>query len=448
MVLPSSVTDREYKKFVETDGGDVAIRTVVKQASGDNTAITFGDTFAIDAFGRARVSNPQTLFDSKNIFDDDGLASNVENQPLFYDNQETSGSGTSTTYNANESSQTISVGATTAGTRVRQTKMRFNYQPGKSQLVLMTFVLGTQASGITRREGIFDDENGLFLEDDGTDYKFVTRTYTSGSAVDNEVTQTNWNLDTMDGSGTSGITLDFTKSQILFLDYEWLGVGRVRMGFVVDGKIYYAHEFLNANVLDKVYMQTPNLPLRSEITNDGTGVASSLTQICSSVISEGGSQDLGVQRYASTSGTHVDCASENTIYAIVGIRLKAEYLGATIKLLESSVLETTGSKYYEWLILLNPTVAGTFTYSDQTNSAVQTATGATANTVTGGTYITGGMGASSFRGGGFVEGEVADALRLGSLIDGTPDELVLCVRPIGGSTNIDIEGSLSWRELV
>jgi len=404
-----------------------------------------------DSFGRLRVSNPTTLFDSKQIHDDPDLASSVENQPLFYDNQETSGTGTATAFDVNNAQTTLSVSATTAGTRVRQTKMRFNYQPGKSQLVLMTFAFSSgNTSGITRREGQYDENNGLFLEDNGTNYGFVRRTYTSGAAVDNRVAQTSWNVDPMDGSGPSGITLDFTKTQILFIDYEWLGVGRVRVGFNVDGVTYVAHEFLNANSLDVVYMSHPNLPLRSEIANDGTGAASSMTQICSTIISEGGSSDLGSVRSASTDGTHVDANTENTIYAVLGIRQKSAYKSCTIKLLDFALQEHAGSSQLEWMLLINPTVADTFTYADETYSAVQIARGATANTVTGGYRLAGGFfesGGAQQGSSGSTSGVLNNAIKLGSLIDGTVDEIVLCVRPVAGSTNTDVEGSLTWREL-
>lgn len=438
---------------VYSTGGTVSVDSVgtVSEITSGTVGIQSVDSPSIDAFGRWRVSNPITLFDSKNIFDDDGLASNVENQPLFYDNQETSGSGTGTSYDVNKAAQTLSVGSTTAGTRVRQTRMRFNYQPGKSQLVLMTFNLDGTAAGITKREGIFDENNGLYLEADETTIYFVRRTKASGSVVNNRVAQVSWNLDTMDGNGASGVTLDFTKTQILFMDYEWLGVGRVRMGFVIDGNIYYAHEFLNTNVLDVVYMQTPNLPLRSEITNDGTGAADTITQICSTVISEGGSEDLGIVRYASTAGTHVATDNENELFAVLGIRLKAEYLGATIKLLNIVLQLQTANITAEWQLIFNPTVAGTFTYSDQSNSAVQIATGATANSVTGGTVIGGGFiesGGNAAGANGGVSSGIDTALRLGSLIDGTPDEIVLAVRPVGGDSAANFEGGITWRELV
>lgn len=412
--------------------------------------VELGDGPNLDAFARLRVSNPTTIFDSKNVFDDPDLAANVENKPLFYDNQETAGGGTATAYDHNEASQSLSVSLNTAGTRVRQTRMRFNYQPGKSQMVLITFNLKGGNAGNTKRVGIFDDDNGLFLELDGETVNFVRRTSTSGAAVDNEVAQSAWNLDKMDGSGKSMVTLDFTKTQILFIDYEWLGVGRVRMGFVIDGMPIYAHEFLNTNNLDIVYMQTPNLPLREEIINDGTGIADSLEAICASVISEGGSQELGVLRYASTAGTHVDANVENTIYGVLGIRLKSAYLDATIKIINAALQIHTASEKCEWMLIFNPTVAGAPVWNNAPQSAIQYAKGALAHTITNGYIMTGGYVESGGTPAGASGGEgaaIENAILLGSLIDGTPDEIWLCIMPIGGSADVDVEGGLTWREL-
>lgn len=429
---------------------DTQIQQITNLAN-NGFPMTTADTASIDAFGRWRVSMPQTLFDSKNIFDDPDLASDVENQILFYDNVQTSGSGTTTAYSNAQASQSLSVALNTAGTRIRQTKMRFNYQPGKSQLVLMTFNFNGLKANNTKREGIFDENNGIFLQSVGTVVSLVIRTKTSGSVVNNAVAQADWNLDKLDGNGTSGFNLDLTKVQILFIDYEWLGVGRVRAGFVIDGHIIYCHEFNHANNLTVVYMGTPNLPLRSEISNPGTGAADSLTQICSTVISEGGSQDLGVIRYASTAGVQTTAVTENTIYAVLGIKLKSSHIGASIKLLNASIQIQTATSRLEWILLFNPTVAGTFTYTGRPNGAVQIATGATANTVTGGYQIGGGFAESGGQQGGNSGSDskgLDNAILLGSKIDGTLDSIVLCARPIGGSTNVDVEGSFSWREIV
>lgn len=410
------------------------------------------DSPSIDAFGRWRTSHPETIFDSKNIFKDPDLPDTVENLPLYYDNQETSGSGTGTTYDNYKASQTLTVSNTTAGTRVRQTKMRFNYQSGKSALILLTFNLNGTAPNIIKRIGYFDENNGLLLETSGNTVNFIRRTNVTGTPTDNTVAQSNWNLDPMDGSGPSEITLDFTKTQIMFIDFEWLGVGRVRMGFVVDGKIYYAHEFNNTNNLDVVYMSTPNLPIRCEITNDGAGAAESITQICSTVISEGGNTDLGSIRYASTSGTHIVATSEDVAYAVLGIRLKPSYIGATIKILNAAVQIQSATDKIEWFLVGNPTVTTSLSasFQNQPYSAVQIARGTGSNVITGGIQWGGGFaesGGTQTGAAGSTASTVNNSILLGSTISGTPDEVYFCVRPIGGSTSVNVEASLIWREI-
>lgn len=415
--------------------------------------ILFADSGAIDAFGRLRVSNPSTIFDSKQIFKDPDLSNDVENFPLFFDNQEVSGTGSATSFNINTASTTLSVSNVTAGNRVRQTKMRFNYQPGKSILFMCTFHFSSApVAGITRRQGYFDDNNGIFFEDNGEDYAFVIRSNVSGSPDDMRISQSHWNLDKFDGTGHSNALLDATKTQIMVLDFEWLGAGRVRVGFVINGYIRYAHQFLHSNNLsNSVYMSLPNLPVRTQIINDGTGEASSATTICSTVMAEGGTEDLGVIRYASTEGSAVIASTENTLYAVLGIRLKSNYIGTTINLLSAAIQIQSASHQIEWVLKLNPTVAGTFNYADKLQSAIQVAKGATANTVTGGYDITGGFaesGGAQAGNSGSEDRGIHNAIRLGSLIDGTRDTMVLCIRPIGGSTAVEVEGSMVWREIL
>lgn len=401
--------------------------------------ILVADSPAFDAFGRFRVSNPETIFESKQLFD---------NAPLFWDDAEESGGSTTSDHSVNEASSTMGVG-TVAGVRTRQTFERFNYQPGKSHLILMTGVLDKTGggAGITRAIGYFDDDNGLFFEDDEGTIKVVRRTKVTGSVVNNKIAQSDWNLDVMDGTGPSGITVDWAAAHIFMIDFEWLSVGRVRFGLVIDGVPVYVHELLNANLLKVPYMSTPNLPCRYRIENDGTGVASTMVHICATVTSEGGAHNLGVLRYKSTEGTHVDCADQDTIYAILGIRLKAASIAGTVKMVSGSLAEHAGTKNVEWILKWNPTVADTFTYGDETNSLVQTAKGGALNTVTGGIDIAGGHFSTDKKGGSAGE-DLEDALTLGAKIDGTVDEIVLCARPIGGSSGIDVEGSLTWRELV
>ncbi len=407
--------------------------------------ISFADSTAIDAFSRLRISSPVTLFDSKQVFDDSDIANTSENFPLFFDNQETSGAGTATAFNIDRASTTLSVSATTAGTRVRQTRSRFNYQTGKSQLVIFTAIFGASASGITRRKGLFDENNGLFFLLSGSTLSVARRSFASGATVEVEVTQANWNKDKLDGSGgsgnPSGVALDLTKNQIFFMDFEWLGTGRARYGVFINGRPIVCHEINNANTLDVVYMSTPNLPIRAEISNDGSGAASTFEDICATVISEGGQQKTGANHYLSTNGTHVDADVANTVYAVVGIRLRSTHLAVNIEIVTASMISETNDDY-EWILMFNPTVAGVFTYTNFANSALQVARGVTANTVTGGTPIGGGFSINASD----ILGDITNFLKLGSLIDGTPDEIVLCVRPLGG--NEDIQGSITARQLL
>ncbi len=401
--------------------------------------IRYADSPNLDAFERLRVSEPLTIFDSKQIFD---------NQPLFWDERLETGAGIASAHSVDTASTVLTSTLNTAGKFTRQTFMRFNYQPGKSQQIVLTGILDRSGggTGVQRRIGYFDDDNGLFFEDDEGTVKVVRRTHVTGSPVDNKVAQASWNVDKMDGTGPSEVTIDWTKGQIFFIDFKWLSLGRVRMGLEVGGRAWGVHDFLSSNILDKPYMSTPNLPVRFQMITTGSSPASTMKCICTTVVSEGGVAALGILRHKSTEGTHVDANVENIIYAIVGIRLKSTHLGASITVISASLEEFTGNENMEWLLIFNATVAGTPTWANETNSAIQTFKGALANTVTGGTVLAGGYFSSVQKGGG-TGAEFEEALRLGAAIDGTVDEIVLAVRPVNGSVNIDIEGSLSWREV-
>src|SRR5210317_2571124 len=242
------------------------------------TIISGGDgSTAYDAFGRLRVSSPLTIFDSKNV---------MSKNSLF--DESLTGSGT-VSYTANKSTVNLNVTTASGDKVIRQSKRVMSYQPGKSLLNFNTFVMNTQTENLEQRVGMFDANNGIFFEDTGTGYQFVRRTYTSGSAVDTAVAQSSWNGDKLDGTGESGYDLNPELATIMFMDFEWLGMGAVRCGFVIDGKFITAHSFYNANDLSTVYMQTANLPIRYEIETTGTiSGAAVLQQVCSTTIIEGG----------------------------------------------------------------------------------------------------------------------------------------------------------------
>lgn len=393
---------------------------------------------ARDAFQRLRVSEPATLFDSKMLSD---------NLPLVYDDQPTSGAGTSSNFSSARASVTLGVSAATAGTRVRQTFRRFNYQPGKSQLILLTGVLGAGAAGITKRCGLFDGSNGVFFQLSGTTLSVVIRSSVTGAPVDTVVPQASWNIDPMDGTGPSGLTLDTTKAQIFVADFQWLGVGTVRYGVSIGGVIYYVHAANHSNSITSVYDSTPNLPVRWEISNSGAGGASSVEVICATVISEGGRQTGGYDRVADRGVTPLVTLNNNSLYPLIAIRLRAgSYLGAQVIPNLLSVL-CTSTAAYRWALLLNPTVVGAalaFTPVAAASSAVESDAVATnASTVTGGTVLRSGYSQSNNESAVLADPQTDFAL--GSSIAGTADILVLAVQRLTGTTET-FYGSLGWRE--
>ena len=391
----------------------------------------------LDAFARLRVSNPETIFDSKQIYD---------KQELFWSDLITGGGGI--TYNTNQASTSLTVASLSAETTSRQTFAWFNYQPGKSQLILMTGIIGSAESGFTQRIGQFNSENGLFFEVTSVGIGVVRRTFTSGSAVDNRVNQADWNIDKLDGTGKSGYTLDLTKTQIFFLDYEWLGVGTIRYGFFIDGKPIYCHAIHNANNLNLVYISTPNLPLRYEISNNGTGVgAKYLTHICSSVITEGGRSETGVLRGLNRADNTLSTNNNTLIYPLIGVRFQSGKYGALIKLLELQIICATTSEY-AWYIILSPTITGTApTWTAITNSTLEYTFPTNSTTISAGTTIYTGLGSDSNQVKIGSAATVKNDLVLGSAIDGTPQEIYLGVKRITGTIET-FYASLNFSETI
>lgn len=396
----------------------------------DPTYVAFGGA-TVDAFGRLRTSSPFTLFDSQNRYQKD---------PQF--SESLTGSGTAT-YVANESSVDMAVTTASGDKVVRQSFRVFPYQPGKSLEVFATFVMNAGKTNLRQRVGYFNTDNGLFFQVSGTTNSFVLRTNTSGTPSDaRTVNQADWNGDKLDGTGISGLTLDPTKAQILYMDFEWLGVGSVRCGFVINGQIIICHTFNNANDLDKVYMTTAILPVRYEIENTGaTASASTLTQICSTVISEGGYEQKSALSWArrTTALTGVT----TTFVPLVSIQLKSTALGAVVIPSVFRAIPIGSVLDYEVALVKNPTLTGASFTSNTTNVNLDV----TASAMTGGTIIDLTYVSGSNQGSGTATGtlEYNFDQQLGVSLAGVSDIFTLAVRTISGTD--DIIGSLSYYDL-
>jgi len=400
------------------------------------TVIGGGDgSTAYDAFGRLRVSNPLTLFDSSNV---------MSKESATFD-EDLTGSGT-VTYTSAKSTVNLNVTTASGDKVIRQSKRVMSYQPGKSLLILNTFVMNAQEENLIQKVGVFDANNGIFFKDTGTEYQIVRRTYTSGSSVDaEEISQSSWNGDKLDGTGASGYDLNPTKATIMFTDYEWLGMGSVRVGFIIDGKYIVAHTFQNANNLDTVYIQTANLPIRYEIETTGTiSGAATLQQVCSSAMSEGGYAPQGLRQSIGTASlSGVNLTTAGTFYNLATIRIKSGRPYAVIIPIDVAASAISNSDF-EIRLIRNATPSTAFSYTSYSDNVEYDLTGTT--TITGGTIIgqayLSGKGANSLS---FAQDGFNFAYQIGQTIAGASDTITLCAK--GASNGDDICGTLKWVDL-
>ncbi|CAB4162320.1 hypothetical protein UFOVP787_30 [uncultured Caudovirales phage] len=326
---------------------------------------------AVDAFGRARISIPLTLFDSSHRYKDNGLWSTSNTANTTY------------SFNSNAGLIELNLGTTANQEIIRETTKVFSYQPGKSLQSLNTVVMSAPKENLRQRVGYFGQNNGIYLEANGTSIAWVERSSSSGSLVETRVEQSNWNIDTLLGdvsSSPSQKTLDMSKAQIIFNDVEWLGLGTVRCGFVINGQLIHCHSFHHANYIDSTYMTTASLPLRYEIKNTGTTASNStMKQVCSTVISEGGYELRGDQRSIGTPvQTPKNLTTAGTYYPIVSIRLKSDRLDAIAILTALSILGINSNPCsVSWRVYRGATLTSPSWSPGEADSSVEYDTAAT-----------------------------------------------------------------------
>jgi hypothetical protein len=406
-----------------------------------NNKVGFVDN-AVDAFNRLKISQPYTLFDSQHRYQSN-------------DKWDTyTATGGTATYSLIESAVHLQVG-TTAGSKVtRESKRVFPYQPGKSLLIINSFALNTPKAGLLQRIGYFGitggatsgvPYNGVYLQQDGLNLSMCLASGSLGGIT--TVNQSQWNGDKFDGSGPSGRVLDVSKGNIFWTDIEWLGVGDVRTGFFVDGRPIIAHTFHNDNTNPTTYMTTAVLPIRHELVNTTAQASgSTLHQICSSIVSEGGYEGFSRRFNITKNGSNpTGLTTQNAQYPMIAIRLNSNRLDSVVIPSNISVVAEPGTNNkpttVQYRILLNPTLTGN-TWSTHFSGNVDYNTTATA--VTGGTDIIGGYISSS---GSLDISSINDFnFQLGRTQLGVSDTFVLTLTPIESGTNVYCD--LSWFEIV
>ncbi len=403
---------------------------------GTSTGGAASSAGATDAFGRIRTSSPLTLFDSSHRYKDNGLWSTA-----------TATGGTST-FDADAGLVNLAVTTASGSSVIRETTKCFSYQPGKSLLVMSTFVLNPAKTNLRQRIGYYGAANGMYLELANTTLSFVERSSSTGTLAETRVAQSDWNIDPLNGTGPSNLTLDPTKAQILWMDIEWLGLGTVRMGFIINGKFIHCHSFHHANIITSTYITTASLPLRYEITNTAaTASASTLKQVCSTVLSEGGYELRGLQQAIGTTITspHV-LTTAGTYYPVISLRLKSAALDAIVILTALSILAATANANYSWRVVASATTTGGTWTSAGTDSSVEY--NLTGTATTGGRILAQGYFSSTNQSTSSVD-ILKEALFKFQLerngLTTTPYELSLVVAASSSTSNV--HASMDWEEI-
>ena len=450
---------KHYEDFLPQEKTNFEV-VMIADNFGNLTAGT-GAT-ATDAFGRLRVAETFTLGDYKHIYAID---------PNFLD---VKANGGDIQFTANKAAATMTTTSNVASSAVHQTKFYHHYQPGKSQVIFSSVCFGYAQQNVTKRTGYFDDRDGIYFEQvggttaNGTDngtLNFVVRSYTGGSASEatvgnykRRVPQSEWNIDPCDGTGPSKFNIDTSKTQLVYIDFQWLGVGRVRCGFVHDGQIVLAHEYYCSNVLSEVYMSNPNLPVRCEILNTGTTSGGSMDQICSTVMSEGGYVESGIDFMHLMTASRAVAAGATL--PVLAIRLKNTFNNYPNRIsvrLNNIALYPTGDTMAFQIAKLpsEASLTGTLAWTDvDADSGVQYSVGATGYTaadadVLFGGYVTSGSSQNSLS--SSSTGSISSAKKniIVQNFDSTSSEVYVILIT---STNAQGQGGtiragLQWREI-
>ena len=394
----------------------------------------------LDAFGRIRVSNPLTMLDSSHRYGDNGLWVTA------------SGQNGSKVFNANQGLIELNTTNASGSFVKRETTKVFAYQSGKSLLVMNSFVMSAPKINLRQRIGYFSDQNGLFIELNGTETPtLVRRSIVSGSIQDLKIPQSEWNGDKLDGTGPSKISLDLTKAQILWTDIEWLGVGTVRMGFVVNGKFIICHSFHHANLTDSTYITTASLPVRYEIENMGaTSGNSILKQICSTVMSEGGYELRGAQREIDLPvASPRDCTVANTFYPVISIKLKSSKLDAIAVLSAITAVGIGNNGVFNWKLIANGVTSGGSWIESSPDSTVEYNISGSSFNSSGAKVLGGGYFVSTTQSTSPIYLMGTDLFKFQLERNGlssTPYELTLIVA--SKTAGDDVYASMDWEEVV
>jgi hypothetical protein len=383
-----------------------------------------------DAFGRLRISQPTTLFEANHV---------EGSNNRFYTT--VTGVG-SVTYNTDISAASLNADGTGGAASVRyRSKRRMSYQPGKSLLIMSTFTMSAVTDGVVQCVGYYDNEDGFYLKNTGGALSLVRRSSTSGSVTEEVVEQADWNGDKLDGTGASGVTLDITKSQILFMDIEWLGVGSVRCGFIINGQFIITHIFHHANTKMDTYIKTASQQLTMEIESTN-GQYAELHHICSTVISEGGYEPRAEGKVAGTPSLSGVTVNQDWIN-LVTIRMDSAYPKSVIVPAGIDILNVSNTDF-EWGLFVDATPTSALTWSNPVTEKVEVATDTVTFTDLGSRIYGGYMGGKTAPA-SIGDGQLSWDNQLGKRSETEYQTLTLAIR--SGSNSKTAAGLIKWYQI-
>jgi hypothetical protein len=269
----------------------------------------------------------------------------------------------------------------------------------------------------------------------------------------------------MDGTGTSGITLDFTKTQHLVIEFQWLGVGTIRFGFETSAGLVWCHKMVSANALAEAWSRTGSLPVRAECYNYGASVINNMTLINVAVIQEGDVADIrGWKYFGGTSGTTAKVGGTAAgLYPVLGIKAagtndltkRARIIPHMVTIVVSVV--STGATSLQCALLMNGTPATGATFAVTTGGSVTTLdVAATATTAITGTAIWNAVIPNVVGAYTFDLSTLNDNMNvIGYNAAGTaaitgPANLYLAVGTLTGTATVaaTVAASINWKEIV
>jgi len=380
--------------------------------------IQYEDTSNLDAFGRLRTSNVTSLLEYKHTHD---------KLPLIVD-ELVSGAGATSSFNATYSEVNMSV--TNNGEYViRQGKSRGIYQPGKGQIIEASMGRFDLQTNVIKRVGYYTSTttapynssfDGFFLESNGVNNTITFQIWVSGTNILTSGTAS-WLTTDYDVS-----LIDWSKTQLVIVDFQWLGVGRVRFGLVIDGQTRIFVTNSGSNNLNNVYMKSPNQPVRYEIRSSGG--SGTFNMICSQISLEGTVNSLQKSVFIDNF-TARTLATAGTKYPLIGYRINSNYGGTNITLSDIQTLNITSPSKADFYVTveLNPVLSATPAFTNITNSPIDYALGTGAQTIT-----TSGHRIAGFLGSGNATQVDAfefkdNILRPGIGITGSSDQIWICV---------------------